>query len=105
MSYLLESWEIYCACNPDCSSRFVDHLGALLVQVESWWICCNNLNLLICSAFRLFSGFCLIALLKIHYLLSFWVIVHACQLVDSENLIDHHGGLLVQRVDLQEVLQ
>jgi hypothetical protein len=36
------------------------------------------------------------ALLEIHYLLPFWVIVHACQRVDSENLVDHHGGHLVQ---------
>jgi hypothetical protein len=31
--YLLESWEIDCACHQDCIARFVDHLGALLVQV------------------------------------------------------------------------
>jgi hypothetical protein len=46
--------------------------------------------------------------LKIHYLLPFWVIGHTCQLVDSENLVDHHGELLVRigaMVDLQWELQ
>jgi hypothetical protein len=36
-----------------------------------------------------------IALFKIHYLIPLWVVVHACQFFDSENLIDHRGGLLV----------
>jgi hypothetical protein len=33
MPYLLESWELYCACQLDCSARFVEHVGALLVPV------------------------------------------------------------------------
>jgi hypothetical protein len=33
MPYLLESWELDCACHPYCSARFVDQLGAPLVQV------------------------------------------------------------------------
>jgi hypothetical protein len=37
-----------------------------------------------------------------------WVVVHACHLVDSANLVDHHGGLLVPieaLVELQWELQ
>jgi hypothetical protein len=33
MSYLLESWELDCAYNPYYSTRFVDHLETLLIQV------------------------------------------------------------------------
>jgi hypothetical protein len=33
MSYLLEPWELECACQPDCSEIFVNHLRALLIQV------------------------------------------------------------------------
>jgi hypothetical protein len=29
--------------------------------------------------------------LEICYLLPFWVIIHACRLVDNENHVDHHG--------------
>jgi hypothetical protein len=29
--YLLDYWELDCACHPDCSPRFVDHLRALHV--------------------------------------------------------------------------
>jgi hypothetical protein len=46
--------------------------------------------------------------LEIHYIVPFWVIVHACQLVDSESLVYDHGGLLIQTgpmVDLQWELQ
>jgi hypothetical protein len=32
MPYLLESWELYCACQPNYSARIVEHNGALLVQ-------------------------------------------------------------------------
>jgi hypothetical protein len=31
MSYLLESWELDCACHPDGRSMFVCHFGALLL--------------------------------------------------------------------------
>jgi hypothetical protein len=31
--YLLKSWDLYCACHPGCSARFLDHMRALLVQV------------------------------------------------------------------------
>jgi hypothetical protein len=44
------------------------------------------------------------ALLEIQYLLHLCDIVCACKLFVSENLIDHHGELLVQNgtlVDLQ----
>jgi hypothetical protein len=34
MSYLLEFWELDSACHLDGSVRYVDHLGALLFQVE-----------------------------------------------------------------------
>jgi hypothetical protein len=33
MSYLLDYWDLECACHPDCSARSVENLGALLVQV------------------------------------------------------------------------
>jgi hypothetical protein len=48
------------------------------------------------------------ACLEIQYLLKLWAVVHACQLVDSANLVYHHGGLLVQigaLVELQWELQ
>jgi hypothetical protein len=32
MSYLLESWELHCACQSDCSERIVEHNETLLVQ-------------------------------------------------------------------------
>jgi hypothetical protein len=80
-----------------------------LSRFESWCICGNNLNLSSCSVFRLFPNFASpIAFLEIQYLLQLWVVVHACHLVDSANLVDHHGGLLVQigaLVDLQWELQ
>jgi hypothetical protein len=31
--YLLESWELGCACFPDGRERLVDYLGTYLVQV------------------------------------------------------------------------
>jgi hypothetical protein len=66
-------------------------------RFESWWICGNNLNLPNCSVFRFFQTFASqIAFLKIQYLLQLWVAVHAYHLVDSANLVYHHGGLLVQ---------
>jgi hypothetical protein len=68
-----------------------------LSRFESWWICGNNLNLPSCSVFKLFQTFAAhIAFLKIQYILQLLVVVHACQLVDSTNLVDHQGGLLVQ---------
>jgi hypothetical protein len=33
--------------------------------------------------------------LEIQYLLRLWVVGHSCQMVDSTNLVYHHGGLLV----------
>jgi hypothetical protein len=80
-----------------------------LSRFESWWICGNNLNLPSCLVFRIFQTFASqIAFLEIQYLLQLWVLVHACQVVDRENLVDHHGILLVQigaLVDLQWELQ
>jgi hypothetical protein len=42
MPYLLESWELYCACQLDCSERIVEYNGALLVQngalVDLQWV-------------------------------------------------------------------
>jgi hypothetical protein len=78
-----------------------------LSKFGSRWICGNNLNLPISSVFRLFQTFASqIAYLQIQYLLKLWVVVHACQLVDSANLVDNHGGLLVQiGADLQWELQ
>jgi hypothetical protein len=29
MSYLLQLWELDGVCHPDCSKRFIDHLGVL----------------------------------------------------------------------------
>jgi hypothetical protein len=33
MQYLLEFCELDGVCHPDCSERFIDHLGAHLVQI------------------------------------------------------------------------
>jgi hypothetical protein len=33
VQYLLEFWELDSVCHPYCSARFIDHLGAHLVQV------------------------------------------------------------------------
>jgi hypothetical protein len=33
MQYLLKLWELDGVCNPDCISRFMEHLGAFLVKV------------------------------------------------------------------------
>jgi hypothetical protein len=49
------------------------------------------------SVFRHFKTFASqTACLEIQYLLRLWVVGHACHLVDSIYLVDHHGGLLVQ---------
>jgi hypothetical protein len=68
-----------------------------------------TLNFSRCSVFRCFQSFASqIACLEIQYLLRLWIVGHACQVVDSTNLVDHHGGLLVQigaLVELQWELQ
>jgi hypothetical protein len=33
MPYLLKSWELECACHPDCSAWIVEHNGILLFHV------------------------------------------------------------------------
>jgi hypothetical protein len=33
MPYLLDSWELDYSCHPDCRAKFIDDLGALLIQV------------------------------------------------------------------------
>jgi hypothetical protein len=33
MPYLLQSWELDCACHPDLSAMFVGHFRTRLVQV------------------------------------------------------------------------
>jgi hypothetical protein len=75
---------------------------------ESSCICGNTLKFS-SSIFRRFQTFASqISCLEIQYLLRLWVVGHACHLVDSTNLVDHHGGLLVQigaLVELQWELQ
>jgi hypothetical protein len=78
-------------------------------RFESRWICGHALNFSSCSVFMCFQTFASqIVCLEIQYLLILWVVGHACLLDDSRNLVDHHGGLIVQNgalVDLQWVLQ
>jgi hypothetical protein len=80
-----------------------------LSRFESRWICGKSLNFSSYSVFRRFQTFASQrACLEIQYLLRLWVVGHACKLVDSPNLVDYHGGLLVQNgalVDLQYMMQ
>jgi hypothetical protein len=95
--YLLEYWELDCACHPNCSARFVDTLEHSLSRFESRRIYGNTLNFSSCSVFSHFQTFASqIACLEIQYLRRFWVVGHECHLVDSTNHVNHHGGLLVQ---------
>jgi hypothetical protein len=74
-----------------------------LSRFESRWIGGHTLNFssLVFRRFQTFAS--QIACLEFQYVLRLWVVGHACKLVDSTNLVDHHGRLLVQIGALAEL--